>query len=278
MPPSSYRQIHGREPLAPKVPEITALFWAVKILTTGMGEATADYLADVNLLLAGATGLIGFVGALWVQFRVRRYHAPIYWFAVMMVAVFGTMAADGPPIGHIGSTIFYVLVLITVFYLWNRSEGTLSIHSIVTRRRETYYWATVLATFALGTALGDLTASTLHLGFLPSGIMFAAIIVVPAVAWWRFGLNEVAAFWLAYIVTRPLGASFADWLGKPHARSGVGFGDGPVSGIATIMIIVLVGYVAVTRKGIQRSDVRPSAIPDPFRQPIPQPTRPVQLD
>jgi uncharacterized membrane-anchored protein len=238
------------------VPEITALFWVVKILTTGMGEATADYLAHVNLVLAAVIGTVGFTVALWLQFRARRYFAPVYWFAVMMVAVFGTMAADGPPIGHVGSAIFYTMLLATVFFLWRRAEGTLSIHSIVTRRRETYYWLAVLATFALGTAAGDVTATTMHLGFLASGIVFTAIIAVPAVAWWRFGLNEVVAFWLAYIVTRPLGASFADWLGKPHSHSGVGFGDGPVSGGATIMIVILVAYLAVTRRDVQPNTIR----------------------
>ncbi|KLL09829.1 MULTISPECIES: membrane protein [Protofrankia] len=258
MPSSSHSRTHGREPVAPKVPEITALFWVVKILTTGMGEATSDYLAHLSLVLAGAVGILGLALALWLQFRARSYSAPVYWFAVMMVAVFGTMAADGPPIGHIGSTVFYIVVLATVFYAWHRREGTLSIHSIVTCRRETYYWLTVLATFALGTAMGDLTADSLHFGYLPSAILFTAVILVPAVAWWRFGLGEVVAFWSAYVVTRPLGASFADWLGKPAGRSGVGLGDGLVALAALaalIVIVVLVGYLMVTRGGIQRGAV-----------------------
>ncbi len=266
----SHRQIRGREPVAAKVPEITALFWIIKVLTTGMGEATADFLAGVNLVLVAAIGVFGFAGALWLQLRTQRYQAPVYWFAVMMLAVFGTMAADGPPIGHLGSAVFYALVLAVALYRWRRSEGTLSIHSIVTRRRETYYWATVLATFALGTALGDVTASTLHLGFLPSGLMFAALIAVPAIARWRFGLGEVAAFWLAYIVTRPLGASFADWLGKPHDRSGVGLGDGVVSAAATVVIVALVGYVAITRRDIQRGELPPAVIMQPTQRDAPQ--------
>src|SRR5450432_3601671 len=148
-----------REPFAAKVPEIGVLFWVIKLLTTGMGEATSDYLVAGNLVIAAAVGFIGFAIALWIQFRVRRYIAAAYWFAVMMVAVFGTMAADvlhksfGVP--YIGSTIFYAIVLAIVFYLWNKQERTLSIHSIVTVRREMYYWAAVLATFALGTAAGD---------------------------------------------------------------------------------------------------------------------------
>jgi uncharacterized membrane-anchored protein len=244
-----------REPLAAKVPEITVLFWVIKILTTGMGEATSDFLAKGNLVVAGVAGFAGFAVALWLQFRVRRYIAVVYWFAVAMVAVFGTMAADGLHVGlgipYIVTTVFYAVVLAAVFFLWHRSEGTLSIHSIVTRRRETYYWLTVLATFALGTALGDLTATTLRLGFLTSGLMFTGLILIPALAWWRFGLNEIVAFWWAYVLTRPLGASFADWLSKPHALSGLNLGDGQVAAVATVIIAALVAYVAVTRNDIQ---------------------------
>jgi uncharacterized membrane-anchored protein len=256
-------------PLAAKVPEVTALFWVIKVLTTGMGESASDYLAGVSRVLAGAIGVLGFAVAMWLQFRTRRYVAPVYWFAVAMVAVFGTVAADGLHLGlgvpYVGSTIFYAVVLAVVFYVWHRREGTLSIHSIVTRRRETYYWITVLTTFALGTAAGDLTAVTLHLGYLSSGVLFAVVIAVPAVLWWRFGLNEVLAFWAAYVTTRPLGASFADWFGKSHSRSGLGLGDGTVTVAMTIAIVVLVAYVARTRNDIQRSTPagaeRPSPVP-----------------
>ncbi|MGI8414609.1 MAG: hypothetical protein ACR2P2_00045, partial [Nakamurella sp.] len=156
-----------REPLAPKVPEITVLFWLIKVLTTGMGESTSDYLAGLNRVLAGAAVMLGFAIAMWLQFRTRRYVAAIYWLAVAMVAVAGTVAADilhiGLGIPYLDSTIFYALVVTVIFWLWYRSQGTLSIHSIVTRTREIYYWITVLATFALGTAAGDLTAASMHL-------------------------------------------------------------------------------------------------------------------
>ncbi|HEX5287390.1 MAG TPA: hypothetical protein VFX25_00855 [Streptosporangiaceae bacterium] len=255
VPSHSHSTARFPEPLAAKVPEITALFWVIKILTTGMGEATSDFLIKINILLGGVVGLAVFVLALWWQFRVRRYIAVVYWLAVAMVAVFGTLAADGLHVElhvpYLGSTIFYAIILAVIFYLWRRNEGTLSIHSIVTRRRETYYWLTVLATFALGTALGDLTAFVLHLGFLTSGLLFTGLILIPALAWWRFGLNEIVAFWWAYVLTRPLGASFADWLGKPHALSGLNLGDGQVAAVATVIIAVLVGYVAVTRNDIQ---------------------------
>jgi uncharacterized membrane-anchored protein len=250
-----------RAPVAAKVPEITVLFWVIKVLTTGMGEATSDYLAKISLVLAGAVGFVGFVGAMWLQFRTRRYVPVVYWFAVMMVAVFGTMAADalhvvlGVP--YVVSTAFYAVALAVVFVLWRRTEGTLSIHSVVTRRRELWYWLTVLLTFALGTAAGDLTALALHLGFLASGVLFAVVIAVPALAWWRFRLDAVLAFWSAYVVTRPLGASFADWLGKPPSfGGGLGFGDGTVSGIALLLIAALVGYVQLTGHGVQQPAVR----------------------
>jgi uncharacterized membrane-anchored protein len=256
------------QPVAAKVPEITALFWLIKVLTTGMGEAASDYLGEISLVVAGAVGVLGFVLAMWLQFRTERYVAQVYWFAVAMVAVFGTMAADALHVGlalpYAGSTVFYAVVLGVVFFLWHRSEGTLSIHSIVTRRREVYYWITVLATFALGTAAGDLTAVSLKLGFFASAVLFAVVIAVPAVLWWRAGLNEVAAFWAAYVVTRPLGASVADWLGKPHSRTGVGLGDGTVTIAAAIAIVLLVAYVARRRNDIQpdlQSDVRPAPAP-----------------
>ena len=245
-----------REPLAAKVPEITVLFWVIKVLTTGMGEAASDYLGGVNLVLAGALGILGFSFALWLQFRVRRYVAGLYWFAVAMVAVFGTMAADGLHVAlgipYVATTLFYALATAVVFWLWWRSEGTLSIHSIRSRRRETYYWITVFLTFALGTAAGDLTATSLNLGFFTSGLIFAAIIALPAIAWWRFRLNPVIAFWFAYVITRPLGASFADWFGKPDSfGGGLGFGDGTVTGLAALVIAALVAYLSVARTDIQ---------------------------
>jgi uncharacterized membrane-anchored protein len=242
------------EPLLAKVPEITALFWVIKVLTTGMGEATSDFLGNTNLVLAGIVGVGGFALALRLQFRTRYYQAIVYWFAVMMVAVFGTMAADGLHVAgvpYIFSTAFYAIALVVTFRHWYRSEGTLSIHSIVTRRRETYYWVTVLLTFALGTAAGDLTAVSMHLGFLDSAVLFAVLMAIPAVAWWRFRLNPVVAFWSAYVLNRPLGASVADWFGKSHALTGLGFGDGRTAGCATIAIVVLVGYVAFRRNDIQ---------------------------
>jgi uncharacterized membrane-anchored protein len=244
---------------ASRVPEVTVAFWVTKVLTTGMGETASDFLFQhLAPAIALAIGLAGLVTALVLQFRAHRYVPWIYWFAVAMVSVFGTMAAD---VAHVGlgvpygvSTPFFVVVLAVIFAGWYRSERTLSIHSIHTRRRESFYWATVLATFALGTAAGDLTAKTLHLGYLTSGLVFAAVIAVPLVGHRWFGLNAIVAFWFAYVVTRPLGASFADWFATPRSASGLGWGTGPITLVLTIAIIGLVAYLtkAAARTGAAR--------------------------
>jgi uncharacterized membrane-anchored protein len=248
--PRVRRVAPARNPLA-KVPEVTVYFWVTKVLTTGMGEATSDYLVHrFNPEIAVLLGFVAFAAAMALQFAVRRYVTWIYWLAVVMVAVFGTMAADvlhvGLGIPYWASTVFYAVVLAFVFVVWFISEGTLSIHSICTRRREMFYWTTVLATFALGTAAGDWTAKSVGLGYLGSGVMFGVVIALPALGYWRFGLNSIVAFWFAYIVTRPLGASFADWLAFPRIVGGLGLGHGAVSGYSTIIIVGLVAYMAVT--------------------------------
>jgi uncharacterized membrane-anchored protein len=254
---ASTEATNRREPLAAKVPEITVIFWVIKILTTGMGESMSDFLGQNSVPLAAAVGIFGLAYALRLQLRTPEYRAPVYWFAVMMVAVFGTMIADGihdgASLSYAVTTPFFAVVVGLVFYLWYRSEGTLSIHTITTRRRESYYWAAVLATFALGTAAGDLTATNLNFGFFGSVVLFAVIIAIPGILWWRGMLNPIAAFWSAYVVTRPLGASFADWFSKPHAITGLGLGDGPVSGLALIVFIGLVAYVAATKRDIQQA-------------------------
>jgi uncharacterized membrane-anchored protein len=176
-----------------------------------------------------------------------------------MVGVFGTMAADvlhvGLGVPYIASTIFYAIVLTAVFVTWQRSEGTLSIHSITTARRELFYWAAVLATFALGTAAGDLTAVTFGLGYFASGLLFAAIIAIPALGYYRLGMNSILAFWFAYVVTRPLGASFADWLAVTHQRGGLALGTGPVSLVLAAMIAGIVAYLSATRLDIPEPQV-----------------------
>jgi uncharacterized membrane-anchored protein len=253
----------GPKPVAAKVPEITLVFWILKVLTTGMGESMSDFLAHVSFVLAAGVGLSVLALGLGLQLWAREYRAPRYWFAVLAVAVFGTMAADGFHIvlrvPYALTTTFYGIVLGLVFVVWYRREGTLSIHSITTRSRELYYWIAVLATFALGTAAGDFTASTLRLGYDGSAVLFGIVIAVPAVAWWRLRLDPIVAFWAAYVVTRPLGASLVDWLGKPDnplsRRRGLGLGDGTVSLAALAVFVALVAYVAITRQDIQRRAV-----------------------
>ncbi len=245
--------VHHAMRFIKKVPEITVYFWIIKLLTTAMGETTSDYLVhQLNPLIAVALGGVGLLVALVLQLSVRRYMPAIYWLAVVMVAIFGTMAADvlhiGLGIPYLVSTVFFAVALAIIFVVWYMSEKTLSIHSIYTRRRELFYWATVMATFALGTAAGDMTASTMGLGYLSSGILFAVLFAVPALAYWLLGLNEILAFWFAYIVTRPLGASFADWIGKSHALGGLGLGTGKVSLGLTILIVGFVGYLTLTHK------------------------------
>jgi uncharacterized membrane-anchored protein len=243
------------EPVAAKVPEITLAFWVIKLLTTAGGEAASDYLAlGSHVVGAGVeTGLL-VIGLIW-QFRVRRYTAAAYWFLAYAIAIFGTGISDtlhltvGIP--YAGTSALWAVVLAAIFIVWYRSERTLSIHSIVTRRREAFYWSTVFATFALGTALGDFTATTLGLGYLSSIVLFFVAIMIPAVAWRGFGLNPVVAFWAAYVVTRPLGASVADYVSKAKSLSGLGFGDGQTALIAAVATALGVVYLIVTRAGIQ---------------------------
>ena len=244
-----------------RVPEITVYFWMIKALSTAMGEVTSDYSVHaIAPVIAVCLGLLGLVVALSLQFWVRRYIAWTYWLAVVGVGVFGTMAAD---VLHVGfgvpyavSTVFYGVVLAAVFIGWQKTERTLSFHTIDTPRREAFYWAAVVATFAMGTAVGDLTAVTFNLGYFASGLLFAAVIAIPALGYWRFGWNAIFSFWFAYVATRPLGASFADWMSKPKSAGGLGWGDGPVALTLTILIFCLVAYLAITRRDVQRAGRR----------------------
>lgn len=218
-----------------------------------MGESTSDFLVfHFNPYAAVILGFVIFVIAMWLQFRTPKYTPWVYWLDVLMVAIFGTMAADvthvvlGVP--YVVSTIAFGVALAIVFYLWQKSEGTLSIHSITTPRREVFYWATVLATFALGTAVGDLFAYTFNLGFLSAGIIFAVIFAIPALGYALLNWNPIFSFWFAYILTRPLGASFADWTGKEHAVGGLGWGDGPVAAVLFLLIVLCVSYLQITHE------------------------------
>ncbi len=222
-----------------------------------MGESISDYSVHrFSPYLAVLGGFAAFCVAIIVQFSVRRYITWVYWTTVAMVAIFGTMVADAMHVGlhiayKVSASVFIVAVLV-ILAVWYASEHTLSIHSINTPRREFFYWSTVVATFALGTATGDLMASTLHLGYLASGMMFTALILLPAAAY-RLGLDPVAAFWTAYILTRPIGASFSDYLGFARGAGGVGIGHGPVALATSLIFLVLVSYLATTRTDVPAS-------------------------
>jgi uncharacterized membrane-anchored protein len=243
-------------PVAPKVPEIIAMFWIVKVLTTAGGEATSDFLATYGNIVGGGIEVLVFAIGLVLQFGTTRYRALAYWWLAFSIAIFGTGVADflhlDVHIPYYGTTIMWAVILAVIFVLWHRQERTLSIHSIHTRRREFYYWATVFATFALGTALGDYTATALNLGYLGSGILFGVAIILPGLAHWKLGLNGVTAFWISYVLTRPLGASFADYVSKPHKLSGIDFGNGPTAAICFAAVAVLVLYLALARPDIQQ--------------------------
>jgi uncharacterized membrane-anchored protein len=249
-------------PIAAKVPEIIFVFWVVKILTTAGGEVTSDYLKKYGNFGGGGVEVALFVIALVLQFGTRRYRAFAYWFLAYAIAIAGTGISDflhlDVHIPYLGTTIQWAVILAAVFWVWSRNEGTLSIHSITTQRREAYYWATVFATFALGTALGDFTAASLGMGYLASGIFFFVVILMPALAWWRFGMNSILAFWIAYVDTRPLGASFSDYISKPAYLTGINFGNGRTAVVFAIVTILLVSYLAIARPDIQRL-VRPGA-------------------
>lgn len=245
-----------------KVPlRITPSFWGLKILTTAMGEATSDYFVhhfDPRIAVVGAAVVFAIV--LWWQLRSPTYNTVIYWSAVVMVSVFGTMCADvvhvefGVP--YAASAIAFAHVLAVVFWLWFRLEGTLSIHSIVSTRRELFYWLAVTVAFALGTADGDFSAFVVKLGFFGSGLLFTGLIIVPAIGFWLARMNSVLMFWIAYVLTRPLGASYADWMGKPTLVGGLGWGAGNVAIALSGIIIVAVGVLASVERRQSRA-IRP---------------------
>jgi uncharacterized membrane-anchored protein len=243
-----------------KVPEVTLYFWVIKVLCTTVGETASDYLSsNVGLGLTKTTYITAtlLVITLVFQFRARRYVAGIYWLAVVLISIVGTQITDNltdnAGVSLVTTTIVFSVALAVVFAAWYASERTLSIHTIFTTRREAFYWLAVLFTFALGTAAGDLAAERLGLGFLVSLLMFAGLIALVAVAHYRFRLDAVAAFWIAYILTRPLGASLGDFLSQPRADGGLGLGTTLTSALFLAAILVVVTYLAITRKDVSES-------------------------
>jgi uncharacterized membrane-anchored protein len=257
--------VFNQQPVAAKVPEVTALFWVIKISTTASGEALSDWWGlKHNLKWGFFAEVIMFCVALFLQFRATKYNAVTYWFLALAIATAGTGVADTMHllfnIPFAGTSLFWLVALAIVFYLWNRSEHTLDIHSITTNRREKYYWCVVFATFALGTALGDFAASTLGLGYLASAFFFCGVICIPWVGWKFFRFNSIFAFWFAYVMTRPVGASFADYFSKGHDLSGANFGDWQTALVMTSMVVILVAYTAVARNDIQSPEVQIAGI------------------
>ncbi|MEU9924043.1 hypothetical protein AB0H51_22595 [Streptomyces griseoluteus] len=243
-----------------KVPEVTAYFWIIKVLCTTVGETAADLLDEkAGLGLTGVSVLMSALLAvvLVVQFRTKAYRAGVYWLAVALISVVGTLISDnltdniGVPLET--TTAVFAVLLAVAFVVWYRRERTLSIHSIDTTSREAYYWLAVLFTFALGTAGGDLVSERMDLGYWLAAVLFALAIAAVAIAHFALGLDAVWSFWIAYVLTRPLGASIGDYLSQPTGDGGLGFGTVVTSGLFLAVILGLVVYLAVTRKDVADS-------------------------
>ncbi|WP_233550949.1 COG4705 family protein [Amnibacterium setariae] len=268
----------GRAATAPtrRVPEPDAAFWVVKILTTGMGETTSDFLVQrfaPELVVPAA--FVVLVAALLLQLRMQAYRPAVYWTTALMVSVFGTMAADvlhvGLGVPYLLSAALFAIALVIVFALWRR-EGTLSVHGITTGRRERFYWAAAVCTFALGTAAGDLTATSFGLGYLGSGVLFLVLFAAPGLFFVVTRRAAVATFWTAYVLTRPLGASFADWFAVPRDRGGVDLGPGPVSAVLLVVFVVVVTVLAVRARSA--SGRTAAAVPSSTRSSTARAARP----
>jgi len=243
----------GRD-LLNKVPEITLWFWIIKIMATTVGETAADLLSvrlGMGLTVTSLIMTAVFLAALLLQVRARRYVPTLYWFTVVAISVVGTLVSDnlvdGLGISLVTTSIAFAIILAVVFAAWYRSERTLSIHSILTTRRELYYWAAILFTFAMGTSVGDLLAERLDLGYGQAAIVFAAMIALVAFAHYALKLDAILSFWTAYILTRPLGASMGDLFAKPVIAGGFGLGTVTTSLIFLAVILMLVVYLTISK-------------------------------
>ena len=238
-----------------KVPEITAMFWIIKVLGTTVGETGADYLSGtigIGLVKTTLIASLVLVAGLVVQFRTRRYVPAVYWPVVVVISIVGTLITDnltdkiGVPLE--ASTAAFAGALALTFAVWYRFEGTLSIHTIYTTRREAFYWLAILFTFSLGTAAGDLVSERFAIGYWQSAMLFGAAIALVALAYYRFGLGEVTAFWIAYILTRPLGASLGDYLTQPASHGGLGFSTTTISLVFLGVIVAAVVYLTLQQR------------------------------
>jgi uncharacterized membrane-anchored protein len=236
-----------------KVPEVTVYFWVIKVLATTVGETAADFLAvrlNLGLNITSYMMSAAFLVLLLFQVRAKRYIPPLYWTTVVAISIVGTLVSDnlvdGMGISLITTSVAFALILATVFMLWYVTEQTLSIHTIVTVRRELFYWAAILFTFALGTSVGDLLAERLDLGYWQAALVFGALIAVIAVLHYELKMSAILSFWFAYILTRPLGASVGDWLAKPVIAGGLGWGTVATSLIFLSAILILVAYLTIS--------------------------------
>ena len=252
----------ARRELLNKVPEVTLYFWVIKVLCTTVGETAADSLnTNLHLGLTGTSCVMGVLLAiaLFFQVRCRKYVPAIYWLTVVLISVVGTLITDNLTdnlgISLVTTTIVFGIALAVTFLAWYATEKTLSIHSIVTIRREAFYWLAILFTFALGTAAGDLTAERFGIGYLVSALLFAGLIAAVALAHHRWKLNAIWAFWIAYILTRPLGASLGDYLSQPRDKGGLNLGTVGTSALFLVLILSLVVYLTVTRRDMTPAEV-----------------------
>ena len=241
-----------------KVPEVTLYFWVIKILATTVGETAADYLnGTLGFGLTGTTVVMTVLlaVALAFQFRLPRYVPTIYWLCVVLISVVGTLITDNLTdnlgVSLVTTTVVFSVALALTFLAWYARERSLSIHSIVTAQREGFYWLAVLFTFALGTAAGDLTAERLNVGYWRSALLFAGLIAVVTVAHKKFGLGPITAFWIAYILTRPLGASVGDYLSQDKVDGGLGLGTTYTSALFLAAIVAVVLYLTRTRRDLE---------------------------
>lgn len=255
MTTTSHNRLIPARSLLSKVPEVTAIFWVIKVLATTVGETFADFLnvqLGLGLSITSVVMAAALVVALIAQFRLRRYVPGVYWLCVVLISVVGTLVTDnltdklGVPL--LATVVIFAVVLAATFTAWFLVEKTLSIHSIFTRRREVFYWLAVLFTFALGTAAGDFVAESLSLGYLLSLGVFAAAIALVAALYFAVKLNAVLSFWIVYVLTRPLGASTGDLLSQPTADGGLGLGTTGTSAIFLVIILALVATLTVRQR------------------------------
>ncbi|MEY2857026.1 MAG: hypothetical protein RLZZ74_1338 [Cyanobacteriota bacterium] len=243
-----------------RVPEVTLYFWIIKIMATTVGETGADFLAfTMNFGLPNTSYIMSalLAIALWNQFRLKRYLPASYWAVVVLVSIVGTLITDRlvdeMRVSLVTTTIVFSIALIGVFAVWYGSEKTLAMHSIKTTKRELFYWAAILLTFALGTAAGDLLAEGTGLGYAISAMLFGTVIGAIALAYYRFNLNAVLTFWLAYVLTRPLGASIGDLLSQPIKNGGLGFGTVGTTIAFVTTIAILIVYLSIQQQSMAKS-------------------------